>query len=65
MIREALIFMVGVWSGVIIGLFLAGSLHANRRDRSDRTELDNTEPPVRVPPKAKEPPVFINTIGKD
>jgi hypothetical protein len=31
----------------------------------ERTELDNTEPPVRVPPKAKEPPVFINTIGKE
>jgi hypothetical protein len=31
----------------------------------DRTELDNAEPLVRVPPKAKEPPVFINTIGKE
>jgi hypothetical protein len=65
MIRDFLIFFVGVWGGVIIGLFLAGSLHANRRADADRTELDNTEPPVRVPPKAKEPPVFINTIGKD
>lgn len=69
MIQGALIFMCGVWVGVIVGFFLAGAAMLSKRADEDMqrelTELDNSEPLVRVPPKAKEPPVFINTIGKD
>jgi hypothetical protein len=52
MIRDALIFMCGVWTGVIIGFFLAGAALNSRRadDQAERelSELDNSEPLVRV-----------------
>lgn len=52
MIQGALIFMCGVWSGVLVGFFLAGAaLQSKRADEEaerERTELDNSEPLVSV-----------------
>ena len=52
MIQGALIFMCGVWVGVIVGFFLAGaamlSKRADEEAERDRTELDNAEPLVSV-----------------
>lgn len=50
MIQGALIFMCGVWTGVIVGFFLAGAAMLSKRadEDADRTELDNSEPLVSV-----------------
>lgn len=52
MIQGALIFICGVWTGVIVGFFLAGAAMLSKRADQDsereRTELDNSEPLVSV-----------------
>ena len=47
MIRDFLIFMVGTWTGVIAGFFLAGACMVSKRaDEIERTELDSDDPRI-------------------
>jgi hypothetical protein len=47
MIQGALIFMCGVWTGVIAGFFLAGAAMLSKRaDEAERTELDGDDPRI-------------------
>jgi hypothetical protein len=46
MIQGTLIFMCGVWTGVICGFFLAGAAMLSKRadEDAERTQMDGDDP---------------------